>query len=97
MKVCQIDTTDWEYCPSYIRLRERTSEMTRRSDTNAGYKAATPALDWINEVTCTYFHLLLSNGIVEKMIETESAGYEAAITGCYFDHGLQQAREIMLS
>ena len=88
MKICYIDTIGEEYCPSYIRLRDKTIGMVRRPDTEIDYKTATPTLDWINEVTCTYFHLLLSKGIVENAIEAEKEGYDAAIIGCYFDPGL---------
>ncbi len=95
MKICYIDSIGKEYSPTYVPMLEKAIEMVRRPDTEIGYKTVTPGLDWVKEVTCTYFHLLWTKGIVEKAIEAEKDGYDAAVIGCFFDPGLQQAREVV--
>ena len=95
MRICFIDSIGKEYSPTYIPILEKVVEMVRRPDTEIGYKPVMPTLDWVNEVTCTYFHLLWTPGIVEKAIEAEKEGYDAAVIGCFFDPGLHQAREVV--
>ena len=42
-----------------------------------------------------YFDLLQRPYIVEAMIKAERDGYDAAINACYFDPGLDEAREVV--
>ncbi len=42
-----------------------------------------------------YFELLQTQYVVEGIIQAEKEGFDAAIIGCYFDPGLDPAREVV--
>jgi len=41
-----------------------------------------------------YYESLVLSDVVHKVKEAESAGYDAVVLGCFFDLGLQEAREV---
>jgi allantoin racemase len=82
------------------RTAEGHAEMERRLSVLRAYAACDTQVDIVDvdegpaSIESLYEEYLSIPNTVEKMIEAEKAGYDAAILGCYGDPGLDAAREV---
>ena len=82
------------------RTAEGKAEMERRLSVLRAYAAPDTQVDIVDvdegpaSIESLYEEYLSIPNTVEKMIEAEKAGYDAAILGCYGDPGLDAAREV---
>ncbi len=82
------------------RTEEGRAEMDRRLALLRGYAAPGTEVDVADvdegpaSIESLYEEYLSIPSTVEKMIQAEKEGYDAAILGCYGDPGLDAAREV---
>lgn len=82
------------------RTEEGRAEMERRLTLLRGYAAPGTEMDILDvdegpaSIESLYEEYLSIPNTVEKMIEAEKEGYDAAILGCYGDPGLDAMREV---
>jgi allantoin racemase len=74
---------------------EKVFNKVASSDTEIEVKAVRKGLDKVFPVSSSYFDLLNKKEIIERVIEAEEEGYDAAIVGCFLDPGVREAREIV--
>jgi len=95
MRLCYICINTEESSRPYLSLVEKVFRKVKRADTEIGIKGVKPGLDRFFPISSSYFDLLNKKEIVEKVIEAEREGYEAAIVGCFLDPGVREAREVV--
>jgi allantoin racemase len=82
------------------RTEEGRAEMERRRSVLRGFAAPGTEVDIIDvdegpaSIESLYEEYLSIPSTVEKMLEAEREGYDAAILGCYGDPGLDAVREV---
>lgn len=95
MKICYVSITAEETTRPYLALVDKVFRKASRPDTEVGIKCVAPGLTRGFDGKYAYFTLLNKREIVEKVIEAEKEGYDAAIVGCFLDPGVREAREVV--
>ena len=97
MKICVVNITTEESSGDADRFfREYYPKVTRQG-TEVGLKYASPGFvaTNANNIGYTYFRFLYARAVIEKLIEAEKEGYDAAVINCFTDMGVREAREIL--
>lgn len=94
-RLCYVCITTEESSRPYLSLVEKVFQKTAREDTEVVVKAVNPGVDRIFPMASLYFDYLNKREIIERVLEAEKDGFDAAIVGCFFDPGVQEAREIV--
>ncbi|MFC2001040.1 aspartate/glutamate racemase family protein [Chloroflexota bacterium] len=95
-KICLITSAEGPR----LRPRQAIFEILKekkaiRPDTEIGIKTLAKHTTTLRPYADTlYFELLQTQYVVEGVIQAEKEGYDAAVIGCYFDPGLDAAREV---
>ena len=93
--ICYINITEEAASAPYIRIVQRVFNRIARTDTQIDIKSVSPGLSRAFDPIYSYFALLNKAAIIDKIIEAEQEGYDAAIVGCFLDPGVREAREIV--
>ena len=96
-KICLITASEGSEWKSRQDLFKRLKEKKAiKPDTELGIKTVAKHTITLRPYAETlYFELLESVYFVEGVIQAEKEGYDAAIITCYFDPGLDAAREVV--
>ena len=76
------------------RLGEWAAKVSKPG-TSIGFKCVSPGFSRMEDMNHAYFRLLNTAQVVEKFIEAEKEGYDAVTVSCFFDPGIQAARNIL--
>jgi len=95
MRLCYISITEEEVTRPYLVILEKVLSKLRKPDTEIVIKSVKPGLRRGGDPTIPYFALLNKIQIIEKVLEAEKEGYDAAIVGCFSDPGVLEARGVV--
>jgi len=95
MKLCYVNITTEDSSRPYLSLVERVFLKVASSGTEIKVKSVKQGLDRVFPISSSYFDLLNKKEIIERLIEADKEGYDAAIVGCFLDPGVREAREIV--
>lgn len=91
MKLCYINISEEKVSGPYLDLLKQTANKVLRSDTEMVIKCVDPGLTRAFDVH-PYFLFLNKRSIIERAIEAEREGFDAAVVGCFADPGVLEAR-----
>jgi len=94
MKLCYISITEEEVTQPYLNILRRVFPKVLSPDTKIDIKSVKPGLRRGGDPTVPYFALLNKVQIIEKILEAEKEGYNAAVVGCFSDPGVYEARGV---
>lgn len=94
MKLCYVNINTEEATKPFFSLLDKVFQQVARPDTEIGIKSVNPGLKRITDGH-PYFFFLNKRSIVERIIEAEKEGYDAAMVGCFLDPGVSEARGIV--
>lgn len=93
--ICYVSITTEEATLPYLALVRKVFQKVSRPDTEITIKSVEPGLNRAFDPRYAYFAFLNKREIIEKVIEADKEGYDAAIVGCFLDPGVREAREIV--
>jgi len=93
--LCYVNITEEEPSLPYLTIVQKVFDQVARADTKIDIKSVKPGLSRAFDPIYSYFALLNKVAIIDKIIEADREGYDAAIVGCFFDPGVREAREIV--
>ena len=91
MKLCYISITEERITGPYLDILKKTANKVLRPDTEMVVKSVEPGLTRAFDLH-PYFGFLNKKSIIERAIEAEEEGFDAAVVGCYLDPGVKEAR-----
>jgi len=91
MKLCYINITEEKITGPYLDILEKTAEKVLRPDTKMEIKSVKPGLTRAFDLH-PYFLFLNKRSIIERAIEAEKEGFDAAVVGCFADPGVREAK-----
>lgn len=97
-RICFIHTAHWG---EGLKYTQKLFDMLRKNgsikpDTEFDIKPIDKATESLTAYTESwYFELMQRQYVVESAIQAEKSGYDAAIINCYFDPGVDEAREVV--
>jgi allantoin racemase len=94
-RICFVNITVERISGPYFELVKQLFPKVLRPGTEVGFKSVQPGLESLSISSSTYFDLLNKKEIIEKIIEAEKEGFDAALVGCFEDPGVREAREIV--
>ena len=94
MKLCYVNTNTEEASRPFLSIVAKLLRQVARPDTEIDIKSVSPGLERISDGH-PYFFFLNKKSIVERIIEAERQGYDAAVVGCFLDPGVSEARGIV--
>lgn len=95
MRICYVSITAEETTRPYLAMVDKVFRKVSRPETEVGIKCVAPGLTRGFDGKYAYFTLLNKREIIEKVMEAEKEGYDAAIVGCFLDPGVREAREVV--
>lgn len=94
MRICYVNINTEEASKPFLSIVNKLFQKVARPDTEIDIKSVSPGLERIMDLH-SYFLFLNKRSIVERIIEAEKQGYDAAIVGCFLDPGVFEARGIV--
>ena len=94
MKLCYININTEEVSGPFLSIVSRLFQQVAMPDTEVDIKSVSPGLQRIMDVH-PYFFFLNKRPIIERIVEAEKQGYDAAVVGCFLDPGVSEARGIV--
>lgn len=94
MKICYVNINAEKASRPFLSLVQEIYAKLLRPDTQMDIKSVSPGLERITDGH-PYFYFLNKRQIIEKIIEAEREGYDAAVVGCFLDPGVSEARGIV--
>lgn len=95
VKICFINITVERVSQPYFDLVKQLFPKALRPGTEVAFKSVEPGLESLAVSSSAYFDLLNKKEIVEKIMEAEKEGFDAAVVGCFEDPGVREAREVV--
>ena len=95
MRLCVIEPIVEEIDQHFRYYAEQVAAKVLRPDTSLVVKGISPGATKIHDAGNAYGKLLNETSIVEKIIEAEQEGFDAAIVHCFIDPGVRQARSVV--
>ena len=93
-KLCYVNITAEEVSGPYLSLLERLFQKVAMPDTRVDIRCVQPGVNKGIDTTYAYLEFLNNRSIVERIIEAEREGYDAAMVGCFLDPGVREARAV---
>lgn len=94
MKICYVNINTEKASRPFLSLVQEIYPKLLRPDTQMDTKSVSPGLERITDGH-PYFYFLNKRQIVERIIEAEREGYDAAVVGCFLDPGVSETRGIV--
>ena len=91
MKLCYVNINAEETSEPLFRLLDSLFHKVLRADTEVSIKSVAPGLNRALDLH-PYFYFLNKRSIIERIIEAEKEGFDAAVVGCFWDPGVREAR-----
>lgn len=95
VKICFVNITAERISQPYYDLVKQLFPKVLRPGTEVAFKSVEPGLESLAISSSAYFDLLNKKEIIEKIMEAEKEGFDAALVGCFEDPGVREAREIV--
>ncbi len=93
-RICYVNINTEEVSGPYLSIVEKVFQKVAAPDTEIGIKSVEPGLNRVYDLGYYYLSFLNKRQIVERVIEADKEGYDAAIVGCFLDPGVREARAI---
>jgi len=95
VKICFVNITVERISQPYYDLVRQLFPKVLRPGTEVSFKSVEPGLESLAVSSSAYFDLLNKKEIIEKIMEAEKEGFDAALVGCFEDPGVREAREVV--
>ena len=95
MKICVVNIQVEEIAQLFTYYAQEVGRKVLRADTKVDVKSPKPGITRGFDQPFAYFRFLNTREIIEKIIEAEKEGYDAAVVHCFLDPGIREAREIV--
>ncbi|MFC1966738.1 aspartate/glutamate racemase family protein [Chloroflexota bacterium] len=95
VKVCYVNITAEEVSGPFLSVLDKLFQKAARPDTQVDVKCVKPGLNRSPYISYAYLQFLNKGSIIERIIEAEREGYDAAMVGCFLDPGVREARSIV--
>ncbi len=94
MKLCYVNINTEKASQPYIDFQAKLFRKIARPDTEIDFKSVSPGLERISDGH-PYFFFLNERSVIERVIEAEEEGYDAAVVGCFLDPGVSVVRGVV--
>jgi len=94
MRLCYVNINTAEVSGPFLSIVSALFQKVARPDTKIDVKSVSPGLERITDGH-PYFFFLNKRSIIERIVEAEKQGYDAAVVGCFLDPGVSEARGIV--
>ena len=94
-KICVINIQGEEISGLFTHYAKEVGARVLRPDTQLDTKSPSPGVKRAFALSSSYVTLLNKREMIEKIIEAEREGYDAAVVHCFLDPGMREAREVV--
>ena len=94
MRIALVNINTEQSMKFFNPMLKRVLQQVARPETKVDLKFVNPGLERATDEH-PYSYFLNEREVVEKVIEAERQGYDAAVVGCFLDPGVQKARGIV--
>jgi Asp/Glu/hydantoin racemase len=94
-KICVINIQAEEIAGLFSYYAQQVSAKVLDPTTKVNTKSPKPGVDAVFVLSHPYVNLLNKRGIIEKIIEAEREGYDAAVVHCFADPGVREAKAVV--
>jgi allantoin racemase len=94
-KICFVNITVEKISEPYYDLVKQLFPKVLSPGTEVSFKYVEPGMESLAVSSSAYFDLLNKKEIIEKIMEAEKEGFDAALVGCFEDPGVREAQEVV--
>ena len=95
MKICVVSVGREEVRRNFVAATEKALEKVREPDTQIAIKSSKRGPDTIAQQVHPYTFYLSTGEVIERILEAERQGYDAAVVNMTSDIGVLEARSIV--
>ncbi|WNC12302.1 aspartate/glutamate racemase family protein [Brevibacillus brevis] len=95
MKICFMNVNPESVSGDFVKVLEKTLDPIKDEGTQIGFRFPKVGCNRATDFSTSYFELLNKVQVIHAIIEAEKEGFDAVVVGCFFDTGVQEAREMV--